>query len=199
MDFPFMESDIREAGFDYVALGHWHSFKQIGQSNAYYCGSSENTKFGLGDAGNILIVDLDESGVRVEKVKVGMTNWHDLSLSTGIVKSPGDILKELEAYAGDANLMRCRIIGPQLTGINFDIEQIEKELDDQFCFIQIADETSADEILKIVPTYSAFTITGQFVKNIKERMVSATPEMKEVLEESLKLGCRLLAGEKVDK
>ncbi|MBD3233233.1 MAG: hypothetical protein GF315_05870 [candidate division Zixibacteria bacterium] len=195
-DFPFSQEEIQNSGFDYIALGHWHSFKRVGESNAYYPGAAEQSKFGLEDAGNILVVDINDSGVSVEKVNIGRTRWHDIKLDTEVMKSPGDILKELETFSGESNILRCKIVGQQLPGINFDTEKLENELDEQFCFIRIIDETSAQMIEEMIPNFSPYTITGQFVKIVRERMESSTPEMKDVLEDSLKLGCRLLSGER---
>ncbi len=194
-DFPFTPEELQNSNFDYIALGHWHSYKRIGELNAYYPGAAEQSKFGLEDAGNLLVVDINDSGVSVEKAHIGRTRWHDIKLETEVMKSPGDILKELETFSGESNILRCKIVGQQLPGINFDTEKLEKELDEQFCFIRIIDETSAQMIEEMIPNFSPYTITGQFVTIVRERMENSTPEMKEVLEESLKLGCRLLSGD----
>ena len=78
-------------------------------------------------------------------------------------------------------------------------EFLERELEDRFCFINISDETTADDLERLVTDFTPVTITGQFIQIIKERMYGADTEMKEVLAESLKLGYRLLSGNRPEK
>ncbi|MCP4634654.1 MAG: DNA repair exonuclease [candidate division Zixibacteria bacterium] len=197
--YTFQHEEISQAGFDYVALGHWHSVKQLNELNAYYCGTPEQSRFGLKDCGKILSVDVNDSGVNIEQIQTGKTQWHDLTLSTEVMKSPGDIIKELGTYTGDTSLVRCVIEGGQIHGVNFDADILKDELEEGFAYIGITDKTIADDIKMLLANYTAVTITGQFVQVMTERIENASPDMKDILEESLKLGCRLLIGNKSDK
>lgn len=198
-DYPIGIERISKGDFDYVALGHWHSFKQINDLNAYYCGAPEYNRFGLKDAGSVLLAEIDENGAKVERLNTAVTRWFDLELGTEVMMTPGDILKELESYAGEDVILRCRIVGEQISGVNLDTELIEGELEDRFVFLEIDDCTTAENTQRIIADRSPTTITGQFIKAVQERMENATPEMKEILEESLKLGCRLLAGNRPER
>ncbi|GEM_PF-1879713 len=195
---PINPKMLEKSDFNYIALGGNYSYWEIPEYNAYCPGSPERNCFGEDDCGYVLIVDVNDNGVEVEKVKIGKTNWYDITLNTEIMRSPGDILKELESYSGDNNLIRCRIEGLQLPGMNFDTELLEKELEDNICFVQVSDHTSPEKIDKLIQTFPPSTITGQFAAAIKEQMEDASPEMQEILEESLKLGCRLMAGGKLE-
>ncbi len=70
---------------DYLALGDWHSTKEIGE-RTWYSGSPEPTTFRQPDAGNLLLVEIESPGdrPRVEKIEVGQTQWiqHQETLST---------------------------------------------------------------------------------------------------------------------
>ncbi len=63
-------------GFDYLALGDWHSTLGLGP-RVWYPGTPEPTRFQERDAGNALVVELPAAGAvpRVEPVAVGRSRW----------------------------------------------------------------------------------------------------------------------------
>jgi DNA repair exonuclease SbcCD nuclease subunit len=91
-----MISDTRadEARLDYLALGDWHSCKEVAP-RTYYSGTPEPDDFGQ-DSGAVLIVELPGPGIApmVERVSVGCYRWHSLSVH---LQSPGAV-EQLKAH-----------------------------------------------------------------------------------------------------
>jgi hypothetical protein len=91
-----MISDTRadEGRLDYLALGDWHSCKEVAP-RTYYAGTPEPDDFDQ-DSGAVLIVELRGPGVApvVERVPVGRYRWHSLSAQ---LQSPGAI-EQLSAH-----------------------------------------------------------------------------------------------------
>jgi DNA repair exonuclease SbcCD nuclease subunit len=66
---PIFADEIRDTGWDYVALGHQHVQTNVSQGAvvAYYAGAPVTDWSGAEPAGSVLLIDLSaEHGVRVE-------------------------------------------------------------------------------------------------------------------------------------
>ncbi len=63
-------------GFDYLALGDWHSTLSFG-ARVWYPGTPEPTRFHERDPGNVLLVEIPRAGAepRVEAVPVARSRW----------------------------------------------------------------------------------------------------------------------------
>jgi DNA repair exonuclease SbcCD nuclease subunit len=72
---------ILAKGFDYLALGDWHSTFRFGP-RAWYSGAHEPTRFKESDPGAVLLVEIDAPGAepRVERIPVASTRWLTLDL-----------------------------------------------------------------------------------------------------------------------
>jgi DNA repair exonuclease SbcCD nuclease subunit len=115
LDFSAISDALNSSLVHYVALGDRHSTTSVDKSGKlipfapksigevlpiYYSGAHEATDYDEIDAGNILIVDIDDTGATsVEKVRVG--NWCLIEGSTlqnpTVLRSTED-LEELESY-----------------------------------------------------------------------------------------------------
>lgn len=70
-----LEEKIESGVIHYVALGDRHSTTDVGDTGrVWYSGAPEPTDFVEDDPGNVMVVDLDRDGVRVERRRVG--DWH---------------------------------------------------------------------------------------------------------------------------
>ncbi|MCL4346339.1 MAG: DNA repair exonuclease [Candidatus Thermoplasmatota archaeon] len=80
LNFPIPVEREKISGLDYLALGDWHSFHITGKT--VYSGTHEQTKFGESEAGNVLIVDIEEpsSTPIIDKRHVGMLDWKEYSV-----------------------------------------------------------------------------------------------------------------------
>ena len=71
-------------GLDYVALGHWHSYKTYADKDEAkrmaYCGAHETTKFGEPDSGKVILVKIAKRGAMpiLEPIPTGNLNWQNM-------------------------------------------------------------------------------------------------------------------------
>jgi DNA repair exonuclease SbcCD nuclease subunit len=67
---------IIDKGFDYLALGDWHSTFCF-DARAWYSGAPEATRFKETDPGAVLLVEIDAPGAepRVRRIPVAKTRW----------------------------------------------------------------------------------------------------------------------------
>lgn len=72
IDLANAERAIRDGAIHYLALGDRHSRTRVGETDrVHYAGAPEPTDWGEIDPGQVLVVDVDPSRVRVEAHRVG--------------------------------------------------------------------------------------------------------------------------------
>ncbi len=144
---PLDPAHVARAGLDYLALGHWHGTRIVEASDGVpriaYAGTHERTSFEEKDAGNVLIVEIEEKGAppRIRKRPVGRVAWADLSL-----RFEGDenlhrlrsLLEETEA-----DLLRVRLEGALPAGLTAAYRQLEENARGKFAHVRFDDDDLA--------------------------------------------------------
>ena len=190
--------EIANSGFDYLALGHWHSFQDFSQGNtkAFYCGSPEPISMDQKGSGNVAMVTLHEKGnVTVESVRVGTKKLETITIDISSAKSADSIIEMIEARADPTLILEVTLTG--LCGMDYDLnsQEIEEELGGQFFCLRILDKSHPrlDEVRpENIPEE---TVAGKFVRMMQDRIASASDEKgKEIYEEAFKLGFAMLQG-----
>jgi DNA repair exonuclease SbcCD nuclease subunit len=84
-------------GFDYLALGDWHSTFRF-NSQAWYSGAHEATRFKESDPGAVLLVEIEAPGAepRVERIPVASTRWLSLDLELVDDAQVGELRRRLD-------------------------------------------------------------------------------------------------------
>ncbi len=198
-DHPFSLGDIDGSGFDYVALGHWHSFFELptARTKAAYCGSPETVAFDQTDAGQVLIVDIGDS-VSMRKKETGQTKWQQLELSSASFRYAIEVEQEIQKHADENMLLRVRLTGLSSSEGVINTDDILDHMAESFMHLSIIDKTESvpqDLLdLNLPPT----TILGQFIRKVSDAIdESEDPEEKGLLAESLRTGYALLSGKDV--
>jgi len=198
-DHPFGLEDIDNSGFDYVALGHWHSTFELPTTatKAAYCGSPEQLKFDQTGAGNYLMVSLDD-GVAIEKREIASTKWEQIELSSANFKYTIEVERELQKYTDKNKLLKVKLTGLASSDSYISVDELYENLRDHFLYVNVVDDTTAipEDLLKLnlPPT----TILGQFISQVTESINQAEDEdEKLLLTDSLKTGFAMLSGKDV--
>lgn len=91
------------ARLDYLALGDWHGTKQI-TPRAWYSGTPEQDRFRDNNPGNILLVDIPETGAepRVEVRPTGRHPWIQLNESLAVATDLDQLIGKIEALPEQA-------------------------------------------------------------------------------------------------
>lgn len=196
-DFPIHTSEIESSGFDYIALGHSHSYQDAStdEVKACYPGSAEQLGFGIKDSGNVLLVTIDGRDVEVEKIKVGELSWKETKLNLDDFSSGAKLQEEIEKHKSESSLLKVIINGDLKLGKEFDSFKLQKGLEDAFLYLQIEDQTGIPSEEGVYTRSPAHTITGQYVRVMQGKIKNASQSQRRKLEAALKLGYELLNGE----
>ncbi len=191
-------SEIASSGFDYLALGHWHSFQDFSQGNtgAFYCGSPEPISMDQKGAGNVAMVTIQEKGdVKVTPLRVGTKEFDEIHIDVGLVKSTAEIMKLIEAKASPDLILKVTLEGLCTTDYDPNSKEIEDLLGRQFFCLRVEDKwhPKLDEVTP--ENFSEETVTGKFIKLMQDKIkLVGDEEERSVYEEALKLGFALLQG-----
>ena len=192
-DVAFTTDEVAASGLHYLALGHWHSFKQgrAGTTSWAYSGAPEPVAVDQDGAGQVLVVELADphSGIppSIEAVTVGKTHFRGIDVDAGAIHSQAELVRELRAYADPDTVLEVRLSGVAPDQLDLHADEIEKELADQFLRIKVRDGSVAQ--LPDGPLPPAETIAGAFIRDLQSRIqsseaagdVSDAAELHEVL------------------
>lgn len=113
---PIEPSCVDRTGVDFLALGHWHSFRTYedgsGITRLAYSGTHEQTNYGEDTAGQCLLVQIDEKGKIpiIQCIKTGKLTWEYKEFEIKDFYS----LEELKTYlksVQDVDMVKLSIYG----------------------------------------------------------------------------------------
>jgi len=143
---PIPIDAAQRSGLDYLALGDWHSVKEIpsrgGIVRMAYSGTPEPTNFGEPESGYVLMVEIDAKGgrPRLEKRKVNELHWHNQPVE---VHQSGDLARLTKALKQRPNPTET-LVKVQLSGVLFAaeaelLEELPELLSKRFLFGKVDD------------------------------------------------------------
>lgn len=106
MDLPIDPSCVERTGIDYLALGHWHSHRSFEDSRGItriaYSGTHERTNYDEDDAGQCLLVQIDEKGdaPQIHPIKTGQLSWVSKEFEMKDSSSIAELKDYLESIKG---------------------------------------------------------------------------------------------------
>ena len=196
-DWPIPLEQIESSGFNYVALGHWHSNFQTPTKDvtAAYCGTPECLSFKQQDCGWANMLTLNEGKVNVEKIQVGELEWQTIELSAASYKYTIELEREISKHIGENRLLKVIFSGLMSADGYIDFDQLQENLADNFLYLKIINRSEAvpEDLAKLAIPET--TILGQYIRQVTtETQNCQNPEEIELLRDSLKLGYALLSG-----
>lgn len=129
---------VIEKGFDYLALGDWHSTFQFGP-RVWYPGAHEATRFKEVDPGAVLIVEIDEPGAlpRVERVSVAQTHWLTLTLELSDDTQIDELRTRLEGLnERSQTLVKLVVSGNLSLGASDVLEHLITEYSERLAYLR---------------------------------------------------------------
>ena len=186
---PITQTQIRQSGLDYLALGHIHKAGSLlcGDTLCLWPGCPMGKDYGEPGEKGAYIITLDHS-VSSKFVPLDTPRFYDLTLT--VKGSAQEVLEKILPPAGSMDYYRITLTGesekldiPLLFGAFSHIPHLE-----------LVDTTVAPvDVWKALGTD---TLEGQFFGMMKEAM-DATPDEKEVLLLAAELSRRILDGQEV--
>jgi len=196
----FTEKEVAESGLDYLALGHWHSFREgrAGATTWAYSGAPEPVAVDQDGAGQVLLVNLGEAGgqrrVTVEARPVGRTLFERLELDAASIASQADLERLLREKANPELVLDVRLLGVRPDALDLNAEELERQLQGSFLRLRLRDSSVAS-----LPEGSVAppdTILGALARDLRARIEEAEAagdgERAAELREALRLGLLLL-------
>lgn len=199
-DYLVSAADVRAAGVQYLALGHWHKCAEhfSGDSfRAWYAGSPETLQFEDGDAsGYVLEVVLREEGVDVRRERVGHYTWVARDLDVTGIPDRQALEREVLSLAGDDRVVRVVVTGTRPAEAAFDPAAVREPLAPRFAYFQIeaGDVRTRWEDFDPTSLFPPGTVGAAFVNLAKEQLAAAPEENRAHWEQVLRRGAALLAG-----
>jgi DNA repair protein SbcD/Mre11 len=199
-DVTFTDAEVAQSGLDYLALGHWHSYREgrAGRTVWAYSGAPEPVALDQDGAGQVALVNLEErDGVRrvtVEPRTVGRTTFRRLEVDAATLQSQAELWNRLRELADPNLVLDARVVGMRSPQLDLNVEELERQLADSFFRVRVRDVSIAP--LHDSVTAPADTVQGAFMLNFRTRIAEAETagetERAAELAEALRLGMLLL-------
>ncbi len=199
------DDEIAGAGVDYLAIGGPHSADAgtAGTVTWGASGSPELVDVDLDQAGNVLIVTLDEDGPRpvIDRHAVGSTRFERLDVAVDSLPDQASLIELIVAKADPDLILDVDVNGTWPDDLEFDAAAVESALEDRFLAIRV--RVSAVPALTAPPLPPADTILGAFIRDLEGRIVDLESQNERApaaeLREALRLGRRLLVARDRDR
>ena len=212
-DVVITTEEMAATGFDYLALGHWHSSQQSrsGGVTYAYAGAPEAVALDQDRAGKVLLVELEQidgrRSVTVQEKRVGTTRFEKIEIDAANIAAQPALIETL-GKKGDPNLvLDARVVGVRPDELDLNLDEIEAALAGSFLKVRVRDVSLPALTEGALP--SPDTIVGAFIRDLEARIaemeaataggsdgIGATAEAAE-LRDALRLGRLLLAGHEV--
>lgn len=195
---PVSSNFLEGLGFDYYALGHFHSRnEELFEKGIINPGSPE--PFGFDEKGEhgVYFVELTwDEGLKREYtfIKTQQRAYHELDINIDRIENydrlAEKIANTLGIYDSQRDIFRINLTGRINSGFHIDVKALEQQFESSCFSIQFNDNTRPMYDLEELAKEK--TLTGVFVRKMKERMDNADGEEKQILENALYFGLEAL-------
>jgi DNA repair exonuclease SbcCD nuclease subunit len=200
-DVLVSEEEIAASGLDYLALGHWHSFRsgRAGQTSWAYPGSPEPVAVDQDGAGSVCLVRLERDaegrhGVRVERIQVGRTVFRRLDLDAAQLGGQDDLMRQVAELADPDLILAVTVAGIAADSLEILPDDVERALASSFLQLRVTDRSAPES--HPGPESSIDTVAGRFVADVEASIRDAEAggdhQGAERARQVLRLGRRLL-------
>jgi exonuclease SbcD len=174
-DVLFTDQEIARSGLDYLALGHWHSFRKgrSGTTTWAYSGAPEAVAIDQDGAGQALLVTLEEgpAGVTVDPIQVGRTRFQKLDLDAATLRSQDDLVRRLHELADPDLVLEAKLAGVAADSLDLNEDEIASQLQGAFFGFRLRNQSVP--ALPEGPLPPPDTIPGAFIRAIEASIAEA--------------------------
>lgn len=133
-NFPIDPGRAEKSGLDYLALGDWHGTSI--RDRTAYSGTIEQSAFDESDSGNVLMVELEDSGKppEIERCRVGQLRWMAREIEVDDVSDIEALEEELEAEGDPSELvlrLSVQILETATAEVLDRLDQLRHRLEDE--------------------------------------------------------------------
>ena len=154
---PIKLNELKQKGFDYVALGHIHKRDDI--TNIVYPGSLISLGFDeLGEHG-MIVGEIENKELNKKFIKIDNREFVEYELDISNILSEEELIEKINNIKEENKLYKIILVGYRNFPINFNIKLINKNI------IKIKNNTK----IKIEYKENNSTLKGLFIKKLNER------------------------------
>jgi len=194
------EQEIADSGLDYLALGHWHSFREAraGNTTYAYSGAPEPVALDQDGAGQVLLVNLEEKAgqrtVSIEARQVGQTRFRKLEMDAASIASQAALDATLRELA-DANLvLDVRLVGVRPDELDLNVDELTQQLEGRFLRLRVRDLSAValPDVAMAPPDTILGALTRDFRARIDDHETRGDADRAAELREALRISLLLL-------
>ena len=197
---PVTAEQIAASGLDYLALGHSHTasgLQKAGKTWYAWPGCPEGRGFDeTGDKGAYLGTLEDDGRLTLDFIPLAWRRYLVPALDiTG--RDPDRALDDLMAQANPQDILRIVLTGERDEDNEPDLTALTARASGYFYSASVVDRTVLGRSLWA--RMEEDTLTGLFLRNMRQRLDHAAPEDKEILERAIRFGLAALEGREEPK
>ncbi len=197
---PVTAEQIAASGLDYLALGHSHTasgLQKAGKTWYAWPGCPEGRGFDeTGDKGAYLGTLEDDGRLTLDFIPLAWRRYLVPALDiTG--RDPEGALDDLMAQAHPQDILRIVLTGERDEDNEPDLTALTARASGYFYSASVVDRTVLGRSLWA--RMEEDTLTGLFLRNMRQRLDHAAPEDKEILERAIRFGLAALEGREEPK
>ncbi|WP_244833588.1 DNA repair exonuclease [Clostridium sp. BJN0001] len=201
---PISKKDIEDSGFNYIALGHRHTYSGVQNlCNTYYAYSGCPQGRGFDEEGDkgVIIGEIEDGYVNTEFIKTSIKNYYTKYIMLDKAETYDEIVKNIVSSFDEKERMSnfYNIILKGTTNEFFVVNEdiLYNLLKDEFYFIKIKDNTQ--NYMDIKELSKGNSVKNIFASKIYGKLKNASnDEEKEIYLMALKEGISALTGEEAD-
>lgn len=201
---PITLNQIKNSGFDYLALGHIHKRTEIlkaGNTFYAYPGCPDGTGFDEDGSKGVYIGTVSKGFCDLKykefSSRMYLYETFDITDCTSTIQVTDEINRYLEEKYGDTyknNIYRISLCGFLNPDFSLSLNRIKSILEESITYCDLTDETEPDldSVKKIAKEDS---LRGIFAKNLLARLDSGSDDEIRIIRDALKIGLKAFEGE----
>lgn len=202
-DHPISREELRAPGWSYVALGHWHSWKEIegGDTPAVYPGAPEIVAPDQTGSGYVARVSIGHGGTTVAQVRVAKRLLADAVIDVAGATDTVEVAHRVRSAVPPESetILRLALSGLIPLDSSFDARVLLEELKGDYFQVLPPRESFhvrlTDADLDGLPER---LVVGRYVRLMRQKIDAAESDAnRDELEAALQMGVALLQGKDV--
>ncbi len=173
---PLSSQGLAQAGYDYVALGHIHQYREkvVGQTLMLYPGAVEGTSFSDPGEGFFTVAEIGEGFPEIKKIPARVRAYQQVKLDVTGMDEEADLEKEIEKRADPEAIVEIRLQG--VFSFLPNVPNLTARMKQQFYHLELKDDTDFFNLELLRGWATEPTLRGSFLRRMLNRLETAGEE-----------------------